>query len=269
MLYVIRSSLHLFATRSNSAPNLLSFSRMMNWCPSPNGVMLRSCWAVHSAVGARATPTCTTRFELILMTKNAKSAETRHHKFAGNRKPKPYGSSGMSPSLPTREFRRSGLGHVSLNCAFRRLESQVSVVRLEFVPRPRGHFQSHAVNKCDDLRVHSGNTAFGILRFPTPKEPKSFAVPTEHCVRFHEQQGVPPMGQKARKQNHETALMILKDRSFDFPRCDNELLTKQGVLHQQLGPRASNIGNETSEHGEGSGRFSNCRSNSIEYSTSH
>ena len=27
----------------------------MNWGPSLNGVMLRSCWAVHSAVGTRVT----------------------------------------------------------------------------------------------------------------------------------------------------------------------------------------------------------------------
>ena len=63
--------------------------------------------------------------------------------------------------------------------------------------------------------------------------------------------------------------MVLEDWTFDLPRRDNELLAKQGILQQQLVPRASNIGNETGEYGEGSGRFSNSRSNPIEYSTSY
>jgi hypothetical protein len=40
------------------------------------------------------------------------------------------------------------------------------------------------------------------------------------------------MQQKARKQNYETTLMGPENRKFDPPRRDNELLTKQGVLHQ-------------------------------------
>ena len=58
------------------------------------------------------------------------------------------------------------------------------------------------------------------------------AVPTEHRVWLHEQKGILPMLQKARKQDNETTLRGLENRTFDFSRRDDELLAKQGVLHQ-------------------------------------
>ena len=39
--------------------------------------------------------------------------------------------------------------------------------------------------------------------------------------------------------------MVLEYGTFDVSECDDELLAKQCILQQQLGPRASNIGNET------------------------
>ena len=119
------------------------------------------------------------------------------------------------------------------------------------------------MNECNDLRVNPRNTAFGTLRLPTPEEPKSLAVPTKYRVGLHEQQRILPMRQKAREQNYETALIGSEDRTFDLSECDDELLAKQGVLHQQLGSRARSVGNETSKHGEGSTGFSNRCSNSI------
>lgn len=60
------------------------------------------------------------------------------------------------------------------------------------------------------------------------------------------------------------ALMGLENWTFDFSRFHNELLAKQGVLRQQLGPRASDVSNKTGEHGKGTRRFPNRCLNSIE-----
>lgn len=49
---------------------------------------------------------------------------------------------------------------------------------------------------------------------------------------LHEQQGVAPMWQEAREQNYETSLLGLEDWTFDFSRCDDELLAKRGILQQ-------------------------------------
>ena len=121
----------------------------------------------------------------------------------------------------------------------------------------------------DDLRVNPRNWALVTSRPPTPEKPKSLAVPTKHRVWLHEQQRVPSLRHKARKQDNEATLMGLEYGTFDLSRCDDELLTKQGVLQQQLGPRASDVGNKTGEHWKGTCRFSNGRSNPIEYSTSY
>ena len=168
-----------------------------------------------------------------------------------------------SPSLAARELRGRPWSYVVGSFASQ-LGCQASEVRRVFVPHPKGHFGGHALNECDDLRVNSGTTAFGMLRLPTPEKPKSRAVPTKHGFRLHEQQGVAPMWQKACEQNYETALVGLEKWTFDLPRRDNELLAKQGVFRQQLGPRASDVSNKTGKHGKGMRRFPNRCSNSIE-----
>ena len=154
---------------------------------------------------------------------------------------------------------------MSLDRALRDSDAKLQQLALYSLGAPKDILGGHAVNECDDSRVDSGTTALGILRFPTPEKPKSHAVPTKYRFRFHEQEGVPPTWQKAREKNYEATLAGLEEWTFDPPRCDNELLAKQGVLDQQFGPRASNIGNETSEHREGTCRFSNRCSNPFQY----
>ena len=156
-----------------------------------------------------------------------------------------------SPSLAARELRGSDLGHMSLDRSLRNSDAKLQKFAAYSFRTPKDIFGGHALNECDDLRVNSGTTAFGMLRLPTPEKPKSRAVPTKHRIRLHQQQGVAPMWQKACEQNYETALVGLEKWTFDLPRRDNELLAKQGVLQQQLGPRASDVSNETGEHGQG------------------
>ena len=61
--------------------------------------------------------------------------------------------------------------------------------------------------------------------------------------------------------------MDLEYRTFDLRR-DDELLAKQGVLNKQLFTGTCDVGKKASEYRKGTCRFSNCRSNSIEYSAS-
>ena len=154
-----------------------------------------------------------------------------------------------SPVLSAREFRWSGLAHVSLDCALCDSNTKLQEFAADPFRAPQDIFRGHTVDECDDVWVNSGSTAFSILRFPTPEEPKSLTMPTDHRCRFHQQKSIAPMWQKARKQDNQAALMGPENGTFDLSRCDDELLAKHGILQQQLGPRASNIGNETSEHG--------------------
>jgi len=55
--------------------------------------------------------------------------------------------------------------------------------------------------------------------------------------------------------------MGLEHWTFDFSRRDDELLAKHSVLHQQLGPRASDIGKKTSKNGKWTACFPNRCSN--------
>jgi hypothetical protein len=131
-----------------------------------------------------------------------------------------------TPSLSVREFRWSGFGHVSLDSPFRNSDAKLQQFAAYSFRTPEDIFCGHAANECDDLRVNPRDTAHGILRFPTPEEPKSLAVPTKYRVGLHEQQCVPPMGQKASKQDNKTTLMGLENGTSDLFRCDDELLAK-------------------------------------------
>ena len=52
---------HILVKNCLSAPYLSSLSRMRYFGPVPNGVASRNCWATQASLGARVTPTCTTR----------------------------------------------------------------------------------------------------------------------------------------------------------------------------------------------------------------
>ena len=131
-----------------------------------------------------------------------------------------------SPSLAARKVGRSGLGHVSLDRAFCDSNSKLQEFATYSLGAPKDIFGSHAVNECDDFRVNTRKWALDIPRLPTPEEPKSLAVPSKHRVGFHEQQGVPPMRQKAREQDDDASFMGFENRTFDLSRCDDELLAK-------------------------------------------
>ena len=107
-----------------------------------------------------------------------------------------------APILPAREFRWSGLGHVTLDRALRDSDAEFQEVAAYSLRAPEDIFSGHAVDERDDLRVNSRSTAFGIFRLPTPEEPISFAVPTEHRVWFHESESFTPSGQETCEQDN-------------------------------------------------------------------
>ena len=80
------------------------------------------------------------------------------------------------------------------------------------------------MDQCDDLRVNPRNGALVTSRPPTPEKPKSLAVPTKHRVWLHEQQRVPPMWHKARKQDDEATLMGLEYGTFDLSKSPVAIL---------------------------------------------
>ena len=90
-----------------------------------------------------------------------------------------------SPSLAAIKVGRSGLGHVTLDCALRDSDAEFQEFAAYSLRAPEDIFFGHAMDDCDDLRVNPRSTSFGIFRFPTPEKPKSLAVPTEHRVWFH------------------------------------------------------------------------------------
>lgn len=137
-----------------------------------------------------------------------------------------------APILPAREFRWSGLDHMSLDRAFCDSDAKLEQFAAYSFRSPQDIFGGNALDECDDFRVNPRSACFGILRFPAPEKPKSLSVPTKHRFRLHEQKSIAPMRQKARQQDNQTALIGPENRTFDPPRRDNELLTKQGVLHQ-------------------------------------
>jgi hypothetical protein len=90
-----------------------------------------------------------------------------------------------SPSLAARKVGRSGLGHVSLDCALRDSDAEFQEFAAYSLRAPEDIFGSHAVNECEDFRVNSRNWGLVTSRPPTPEKPKSLSVPTKHRFRLH------------------------------------------------------------------------------------
>ena len=169
-----------------------------------------------------------------------------------------------APSLSVREFRWSGPGHISLNRALRDSDAEFQEFAAYSLRAPQDIFSGHAADECDDLWVNSGSTALAFRDLKRQKSRNPSRCQRSTVSGFTNSRAFRQCGRRLASRTTKPRSRGLENRTFDLPRRDNELLTEQGVLHQQLGPRACGVSNKASEHWEGSAGFSNRCSNSIE-----
>ena len=64
-------------------------------------------------------------------------------------------------------------------------------------------------------------------------------MPVKKCVWLNNEKGLIPELGKTREQNEAETLMLGEQRSFHLSTEDNELLTQEGILPNQIGTVAS------------------------------
>ena len=101
---------------------------------------------------------------------------------------------------------------------------------------PQRILTAHASNQCSKLRVDSG-TATVVARTPAPVSPETTAMPAQHCLRLHDEDGV----QQCRKQSVEPDL----HQAVEIPQAHaarmlsaqhDELLAKEEIFRFQPCP---------------------------------
>jgi hypothetical protein len=75
----------------------------------------------------------------------------------------------------------------------------------------------------------------------------SFAVPAEQGLGLDQEQGATPIGNEPGEQNKQSALVPQKEGALDGARDNDELLPKHRVLGNQLGARATDVGDQATE----------------------
>jgi site-specific DNA recombinase len=81
-----------------------------------------------------------------------------------------------------------------------------------------------------------------------------FAMPTKNGLWLHQQDNVLPAVNDSRKQNHQTTLVGLEYRAFDFSGCHDQLLSQQSVLSDWLPSGTSQIPQQPNDHRQGTDR---------------
>ncbi len=79
----------------------------------------------------------------------------------------------------------------------------------------------------------------------------SVPVPTQDRVRLHQQDSIAPVVDQAREQDNQTALVRLEGGTLDLAGGNNQLLTEQGVLGEEVVARPSEVRDQPGQKGGG------------------
>jgi len=77
---------------------------------------------------------------------------------------------------------------------------------------------------------------------------KALTMPTEHRIRFHQEDGVAPRPHAAGQSDQESALPGAKLGLLGFPRSHDELLPECGVFGEKLISGAEHVSDESRGH---------------------
>src|SRR5688572_22924490 len=119
------------------------------------------------------------------------------------------------PTLPPRRSRRARRPQMPLNRALRHIEPQLQQLATNAFCSPEAVLARHTLNQLDDF---GGESRFALTRFrlPLPEEPKTFPMPTQNGVWFHEEHSVSKARNEFRECSQQAALMRPKRGAFEL-----------------------------------------------------
>ena len=148
------------------------------------------------------------------------------------------------------------MADMSLDGSLGNVNAQLQQLATDPLYSPESILPGKPLNEVDRTLRNSGTAAsLRVGRVPR-EEPKPLSVPTDDGVWLPEQEGVSPVGKGARKQNHESPLTRTGLRLLDAPGRDDELLSQQGILLEEILPRAGEVDDQSAQQGgTGAHRF--------------
>lgn len=93
-----------------------------------------------------------------------------------------------------------------------------------------GILARHAADQPANLGLGIRSADFSRSGFPSPEQPEAFAVPSDHGVWLHEEQGGTPVRPDARQDRPEDPITPPQAWSLGLPSQSSELLVKRELL---------------------------------------
>src|SRR5262249_49368355 len=111
---------------------------------------------------------------------------------------------------------------------------------------PSWIIRCHIADHFSEVGRNPGTTAW--TRFPLPKQPKSFPMPTEQCVGFHDGQGRLPVEKRHKLSEDEAGRIGCSPRLLFSLHIHCELFAVETDSRQLWLTRIADAGRKTSTH---------------------
>src|SRR5260370_10667708 len=95
--------------------------------------------------------------------------------------------------------RRAGFAHVALDDPLRDTHAELEQFAADPLGSPEPILSCHAPNERDDIRGEARLVRPSSSGAPSPPESESFAVPAEHGLGLHKEQGITPSRNETRE----------------------------------------------------------------------
>ena len=79
-------------------------------------------------------------------------------------------------------------------------------------------------------------------------------MPSQHGLGLDEQESRAPPGHQPREKHQQTSLVGLEYGPLDLAGCDDQLLTKQGVLRDEFRPAQQDVLGDSGDQRQGTGK---------------
>jgi hypothetical protein len=153
------------------------------------------------------------------------------------------------PRLPG-PTRRPGSVHVLLDGALADPDAELQQLALDALGTPQPVLAGHPADERDRLR-RGARRAAGPSGPPPPQPPEAVPVPAEQRLGLDDQQGLTPRPDAAGQQDKQRSIRAGGARTLRRAGEDDELVTKERVLGDQLGPAPDQVRGRAEEQGVG------------------
>ncbi len=150
-----------------------------------------------------------------------------------------------------RPGRREWLGgtnraDVFLNRALGDGETEFEEFPVDALGAPQTILLCHLLNQRDGCRVQFWTTT-AAARLESPEETETLAMPAQQSVRFEEEERIFPVLDATNQEDEPKAIRLRKGWLVDSALQDDQLLPEQGVLGNEIGSAARQVGGDA-EH---------------------